>query len=292
FPDLADCRHQPKDNHHLKLANTREEAMEAYLNKGIKEIIDQYPAVEKILDEYGIGCGPCSVGICQLKDIVDIHNLPADQEKELMQKIAGLIYPGQEVKIPEGKMKPSDAGSHKKFSPPMKRLVDEHVLIKRWIALIPRVVEHLDVESEDGRQLILDGIDLIRSYADRYHHAKEEDILFQYFDNDSNILQVMYEDHTTGRGHVKAMLEALDRKDKQTLARHLLAYQELLTGHIQKEDEILFPWMDRNLSTTQVEELTAKFNQVDQNMGFSPAKYLAFVEKLESQFSLQEVGLG
>ena len=266
--------------------------MEAYLNKGIKEIIDQYPDVEKILDEYGIGCGPCSVGICQLKDIVDIHNLPADQEKELMQKIAGLIYPGQEVKIPEGKMKPSDAGSHKKFSPPMKRLVDEHVLIKRWIALIPRVVEHLDVESEDGRQLILDGIDLIRSYADRYHHAKEEDILFKYFDNDSKILQVMYEDHTTGRGHVKAMLEALDRKDKETLARHLLAYQELLTGHIQKEDEILFPWMDRNLSTTQVEELTAKFNQVDQNMGFSPAKYLAFVEKLESQFSLQEVGLG
>lgn len=266
--------------------------MEAFLNKGIKEIIDQYPDVEKILDEYGIGCGPCSVGICQLKDIVDIHNLPADQEKELMQKIAGLIYPGQKVKIPEGKMKPSDAGSHKKFSPPMKRLVDEHVLIKRWIALIPRVVEHLDVESEDGRQLILDGIDLIRSYADRYHHAKEEDILFQYFDNDSNILQVMYEDHTTGRGHVKAMLEALDRKDKETLARHLLAYQELLTGHIQKEDEILFPWMDRNLSTTQVEELTAKFNQVDQNMGFSPAKYLAFVEKLESQFSLQEVGLG
>jgi len=266
--------------------------MEAFLNKGIKEIIDQYPAVEKILDEYGIGCGPCSVGICQLKDIVDIHNLPADQEMELMQKIAGIIYPGQEVKIPEGQMKPSDAGNHKKFSPPMKRLVHEHVLIKRWIALIPRVVEHLDVESEDGRQLILDGIDLIRSYADRYHHAKEEDILFKYFDNDSKILQVMYEDHTTGRGHVKAMLEALDRKDKETLAMHLLAYQELLTGHIQKEDEILFPWMDRNLSTTHVEELIAKFNEVDQNMGFSPAKYLAFVEKLESQFSLQEDGLG
>jgi hypothetical protein len=34
--------------------------MEAYLNKGIKEVIDQFPEVEKILDEYGIGCGPCS----------------------------------------------------------------------------------------------------------------------------------------------------------------------------------------------------------------------------------------
>jgi len=266
--------------------------MEVFLNKGIKEIIDQYPDVEKILDEYGIGCGPCSVGICQLKDIVDIHNLPDDQEQELMQKIAGIIYPGQEVKIPVGNKKTSAAADDIKFSAPMKRLVDEHVLIKRWIALIPRVVEHLDVESADGRQLILDGIDLIRRYADRYHHAKEEDILFKYFDNDSKILQVMYEDHTTGRGHVKAMLAALDRKDKETLGRHLLAYQELLTGHIQKEDEILFPWMDRNLSTTQVDELIAKFNEVDRNIGFSPGKYLKFIDKLESQFSPQEEGSG
>jgi hemerythrin-like domain-containing protein len=259
--------------------------MEALLNKGIKEIIDQYPDVEKILDEYGIGCGPCSVGICELKDIVDIHNLPEDQEQELMHKIAGVIYPGQDVKIPEGKKKTPAAAGELKFSPPMKRLVDEHVLIKRWIALIPRVVENLDVESDGGRQLILDGIDLIRSYADRYHHAKEEDILFEYFDKDSEILQVMYEDHTTGRGHVKAMREALDRQDKEILARHLLAYRELLTGHIQKEDEILFPWMDRNLSTSQVGELFAKFNEVDEKMGFSPDKYLKFIEKLEKQFN-------
>lgn len=261
--------------------------MEAFLNKGIKEIIDQYPAVEKVLDEYGIGCGPCSVGICQLKDIVDIHNLPADQEQALMHKIAGIIYPGQEVAIPESKKKTPAAGEFK-FSPPMKRLVDEHVLIKRWIALIPSVVEHLDVESDDGRQLILDGIDLIRSYADRYHHAKEEDILFEYFDKDSEILQVMYEDHTTGRGHVKAMLEALDRRDQETLGRHLLAYRELLSGHIQKEDEILFPWMDRNLTTTQVGELFAKFSEVDQKMGFSTDKYLNFIEKLEKQYNQQE----
>lgn len=79
--------------------------MEAFLNKGIKEIIDQYPDVEKVLDNYGIGCGPCSVGICQLKDIVDIHNLPQAQEQELMQKIAGIIYPGQDVKVPSAEKK-------------------------------------------------------------------------------------------------------------------------------------------------------------------------------------------
>ena len=90
----------------------------------------------------------------------------------------------------------------------MKKLVDEHVLIKRWIALIPEVIENLDVESEEGRQLILDGIDMIRSYADKFHHAKEEDILFKYFDENSGILKVMYEDHT----HDRSLVKEIDRK--------------------------------------------------------------------------------
>ena len=33
------------------------------------------------------------------------------------------------------------------YSPPIKKLVDEHVLIKRWIALIPEVVKNLDVKK-------------------------------------------------------------------------------------------------------------------------------------------------
>ncbi|CAB1060509.1 hypothetical protein D1BOALGB6SA_5275 [Olavius sp. associated proteobacterium Delta 1] len=262
--------------------------MEQFLNKGIKEVIDRFPEVEKILDEYGIGCGPCSVGICELKDIVDIHNLPAEQEQELMHKIAAIIYPGQDIQLPEGKKKAPAVKEEIKFSPPMKKLVDEHVLIKRWIALIPAVVENLDLESEEGRQLILDGIDMIRSYADKYHHAKEEDILFKYFDEDSEILQVMYEDHTTGRGHVKAMLEALKGKDKISLGKHLMAYRDLLTGHIKKEDEILFPWMDRNLATPQVDDLLSKFNEVDQQMGFTSEKYESFVLMLEIKFYQKE----
>jgi len=33
--------------------------METYLNRGIKQIINQFPEVENILDEYGIGCTSC-----------------------------------------------------------------------------------------------------------------------------------------------------------------------------------------------------------------------------------------
>jgi hypothetical protein len=63
--------------------------MEAHLKKNIKDLIDQYPPVAKILDEYGIGCVPCSVGTCQLIDVVDIHNLPREDERKMMESIAG-----------------------------------------------------------------------------------------------------------------------------------------------------------------------------------------------------------
>jgi hemerythrin-like domain-containing protein len=255
--------------------------MEEYLNKGIKEVITEFPEVGKVLDAYGIGCGPCAVGTCLLKDIVEIHGLSVDEEQEMMVRIAKIIYPDKVVKMPQIRRKAEAKPKEIKYSPPMKALVDEHVLIKRWVALIPEVVKNLDLESEEGRQLILDGVDFIRSYADKYHHAKEEEILFKYFDENLDILKVMHEDHTQGRGHVKAILEAIERKDKASVAEHLTAYAELLTEHIKKEDEILYPWMDRSLSITQIGKLYSKFKETDAGMGNSPKKYEAFINNLE-----------
>jgi hemerythrin-like domain-containing protein len=258
--------------------------MEAYLNKGIKEIIDQFPEVEDILNEYDIGCAPCMVGTCLLKDIVQIHNLNQDDEKEMMAKIAKAIYPDKEIKIPKSEKKKTVKSNKIAYSPPMKKLVDEHVLIKRWVALIPEVIKNLEVESDQGRQLILDGVDFIRAYADKYHHAKEEEILFKYFDEDLDILKVMHADHKQGRSHVQAILEALEIKDKAAIAKHLNAYRVLLTEHIKKEDEILFPWMDKNLSTRQIGELFSKFNETDGQIGYSPSKYEAFIDRMEAKF--------
>ncbi len=75
--------------------------MNEYLNRGIKEIITEFPEIEGILNDYEIGCGPCSVGTCLLKDIVTIHRLAGDQEQELMARIAKAIHPDKDIKIPE-----------------------------------------------------------------------------------------------------------------------------------------------------------------------------------------------
>jgi hemerythrin-like domain-containing protein len=262
--------------------------MEAYLNKGIKEVIDEFSEVEKILDEYGIGCGPCSVGTCLLKDIVEIHALPAEKEQEMMARVAKIIYPDRVIEFPQTQRKTEDEIKEIRYSPPMKKLVDEHVLIKRWVALIPEVLNNLDVDSEEGRQILLDGVDFIRSYADKYHHAKEEEILFKYFDEDLDILKVMHEDHEQGRSHVRAILEAIERRDRSAIAEHLNAYRELLTEHIKKEDEILYPWMDRNLSDTQIGKLFSEFKTTDEAIGNSPDKYEVFINHVEKKYLQKE----
>jgi len=101
---------------------------------------------------------PCTVGTCLLKNIVEIHSLPAEQEQEMMTRIAKTIYPNKEVEIFEVKRKPEAKPKEIKYSPPIKKLVDEHVLIRQWVAFIPEVLKDLDVEREQDRQLIREGI--------------------------------------------------------------------------------------------------------------------------------------
>ena len=259
--------------------------MDEYLNQEIKVIITEFPEIEGILDEFEIGCGPCMVGTCLLKDIVDIHNLESEMEWEMMNRIAQVIYPDKEIKIPKVE-KTEQIEKKLKYSPPMSTLVNEHKLILRMIALIPYVLKVLD--DEDDFQLILDSLDFIRYYADKYHHAKEEDVLFKYFDENLEIVKVMHEDHTKARKLVRETLTAVENEDKDEVKRNLVSYGEILMQHIKREDEILYPWMDRELTMTQTGELYSKFNEIADELQETSEKYELFVSDLESRFSEKE----
>lgn len=258
--------------------------MEKYLNMPIKEVITRFPKVADILNKYNIGCVPCNVGSCLLKDIVEIHNLSIEEEQDLMAGLAKIIYPDKTVVIPKLKRKLHAKAGELKYSPPIKKLVDEHTLIKRLIALIPEVIETVKTSPKIDKELVLGVTDFIRSYADKFHHAKEEEILFKYFDANLDIVKTMLQDHDTGRNHVKGIVAALEEDDGEAIVKHLNGYKELLTEHIKKEDEILYPWMDRNLSTAQVGELFGKFIEVDISYGKEvPERCKKFVKELEQK---------
>lgn len=139
-----------------------------------------------------------------------------------------------------------------------KALVDEHRLILRMIALL----EENAPKTAEGRylnwQFYLDGIDFIRQYADRFHHAKEEDVLFKALvDNgmpkDNSPVAAMLMEHDQGRNFVRAMESAVleaqtGRTDTyQEIADNATGYAILLRDHIAKEDDILYPLSERVL---------------------------------------------
>lgn len=261
--------------------------MNKVFNRDIKGLIDEFPEVGTILEAFQVGCTTCQVGTCLLKDIVDIHPLSQEHERDLMTQIAKVIYPDQEVeiKIPERKSVVSE-GVYQ-YSPPMKKLMEEHQWIGRLLALIPTLIEHCDLSLEAGRQRMRNAVDFIRSYADKYHHAKEEDILFKYFDEDLDIIQVMFEDHKTARAHVAAIHAAIEVQDAASLVSHLTAYGELLKDHIKREDEILYPWLDKQLTIQQVGQMFAQFAVVDNQFQAKPQECQQFIVALEKELGLK-----
>ncbi len=288
---------------------------EKYLTKGIKEVITEFPQIGELLNGHNIGCVSCNVGTCLLKDVISIHGLPKAVEAVVMAQIASIVEPGEHdaaalvetpigyaaalveapigyaaalVEAPIGyaaalvEAPIGYAAADLKYSPPVKKLVDEHVKIKKLLSRIPAIIEGLESKDMIDRKLIESAVYFIQNYADKFHHAKEEDILFKYADETLEIISVMHEDHKAGRSFVKLVLAGLEEESKEKISNGLKGYKNLLTEHIRKEDEILYPWIDRGLTTRQVGELMVKFSESDKMFGHSISKeFDEFIESIE-----------
>ena len=110
-------------------------------------------------------------------------------------------------------------------------------------------------------------LDFGRNFIDRCHHAKEENYLFRKLEEkgqpqDHGLLAELLAEHRQGREHLAAIAEAVpqaqagDQKALEALAKHVRAYLELLTDHIDKENEFLIPMTERLLSQEELENLT------------------------------------
>jgi len=64
--------------------------MEKYLDKGIKEVLKEFPVLAEVLKEYDINCYTCS-GNCLTKSIFEEHNLSMKEEMELVAKMKEII---------------------------------------------------------------------------------------------------------------------------------------------------------------------------------------------------------
>lgn len=175
-------------------------------------------------------------------------------------------------------------------------LVNEHKLILRMIALLERNAGLTADGSYDNWQFYLDGVDFIRNYADRFHHAKEEEVLFEALikngmPRENSPIAAMLMEHDQGRAYVRAMEAAVQDALKgsgvklATLSENALAYVELLREHISKEDEILYPLAERVIADALRDDILVGYAAAEAR---TPADFGARYEALVQQYENED----
>ncbi len=248
-----------------------------YLATNIKEIISEYPAVGSILEAAQIGCTTCTVGTCPLGEIVNVHNLSPEVEKQLLTDIAAVLLPGEPVEIP---LRKKTSVAEKSLCPPIRKMIEEHEVITRFISCIPEICRTLKLQKD--HQQLMKCVEFIKEYADGYHHAKEEAVLFTFFRNSREIIDSFLREHEIGRGFVKEIARGINTNDMDSICESFSSYSQLLTEHISKENSILFPWMNRTLSDKEIGVLFARCSEVDEQYGTKAADLEMFVLDLEN----------
>ncbi len=180
---------------------------------------------------------------------------------------------------------------------PSEILTSEHDTIKRVLAVLQNLVRR----ARDGDGWENDSfrscVEFFRYFADAFHHAKEEDLLFPALEErgiqrDGGPIAVMLMEHARGREFVKQMADALAGvKNEAEAAREqlILAADEfygLLSHHIYKEDNILFPMGDNVLTDDDQGKLHTRYCEVaSRTFGDrSPEELIQIADELEERW--------
>lgn len=140
---------------------------------------------------------------------------------------------------------------------PIGALMWEHRLIEQIIPLIATEIRNIRGNGKVDVVFIEYAVDFFRTYADRAHHGKEEDILFAELakkplpENLTRIMKELTDEHVVARKTVRALFEAgreyrNGQEDRlETIISGLTDLMNLYPGHIEKEDkQFFFPVMD------------------------------------------------
>lgn len=176
---------------------------------------------------------------------------------------------------------------------PIEDLKMEHEAVKLTLKILDRICSNIEQNGKISNPEHLDQlIEFFSVFVDKCHHGKEEELLFPALEavgvrRDGGPIGVMLAEHQQGREYVQKMNEALsqyhegNRAATTKLAKNARAYIALLSQHINKENNVLFPIGDDRLTEKKKAELWEGFETIEkQKIGVG--KHEAFHKMLEN----------
>ena len=133
---------------------------------------------------------------------------------------------------------------------PRGPLMIEHRLIECMIVLIDKEAAKIEKSNIVDPSFIDRAVDFIRTYADRTHHGKEEEILFRDLAIKSfpmsTIMNELIQEHVFGRATTAQLVKAADayrKGDKAALtliAQALRKFVDFYPKHIKRRTKCYF----------------------------------------------------
>jgi hemerythrin-like domain-containing protein len=176
---------------------------------------------------------------------------------------------------------------------PIGPLMIEHRLIERMVRALHQEMHAMEEQDEMNLEVIDAAVDFFRTYADRCHHGKEEDILFRDLAGKAlspehkKIMDELIQEHRFGRQTVGKLVNAKeryaqgDKGARQEIIGFLKTLVEFYPAHIEKEDKHFFMPCMAYFSLEERNAMLHEFGEFDKNLFHE--KYKQMVEHFEGE---------
>jgi hemerythrin-like domain-containing protein len=178
---------------------------------------------------------------------------------------------------------------------PIALLKREHVIIASLIDGLRGVRNALERGETVPPKVLYQVVAFMHEFADRRHHAKEEDTLFPAMvragvPERGGPIPVMLAEHDQGRAAVAALERATDAYVEHGPAEYdaiisaIATITTLYTDHIFKEDNILYPMAESALGADDMAELSTAFARIeDEFSDDAHARLVEFARQLDRE---------
>ena len=149
-------------------------------------------------------------------------------------------------------------------------LMEEHEIILGGLRVLNALADRASRGLEVPAKAVSEMLEFLSQFADTHHHHKEEEILFPAleeagFPRDGGPVGVMLHEHVQGRELIAALRAAAphasgDAAGRSRFADAARAYTALLSGHIDKENHVLFPMADRAIGGAELRRVEEEFD--------------------------------
>ena len=183
---------------------------------------------------------------------------------------------------------------------PIGLLMREHRLIERLIRIIDKELNNIEKTNKINTDFIKISVDFFKTYADRTHHGKEEDILFRDLKKKNissdlkNTMDKLIQDHQNSRKIIKELETQNnlyirgENSSSKEIKNNLTKLIRLYPVHIEIEDkEFFYPTMDY---FTEEEQQNMLQECYDFDKTMIHEKYYRIIEEQEKSFNKKLVG--